>query len=548
MKIVAIYARVSSQRQEEEQTIDTQILAIKDYAKEHNLTIVKEYKDEGWSGTILARPSLDELRLDARSKMWEAVIVYDPDRLARKYSYQSLIIDELEEIGIKILFVTTPPPRDDSDKLLMGVKGLFAEYERARIADRFRLGKLRKAREGNVVTTEAPYGYTYIPKQGKKDGYYKINKVEAEVVKLIYSLIGEKGYTIRKVIKQLQELDIKPRKSKRGVWNNSTLVSLLRNETYIGKAHYLKSYGVVPENPLKHEKYKKVKKTSRKMRPTEDWIEIATPRIISDDLFYKTREQLKNNFELSNRNRKNEYLLSGRIFCVCGQRRAGEGPQKGKHLYYRCTDRVHTYPLPPQCSERGINARIADRLVWEGLTDLITSSDLIQKQVEGWVSRRQPASISLNGSTDTLKNELEKLKKEEQKYIKAYGAEIITFNQLQDLVNDIKVKKASIEGQLKNIVTEQKEVKIKMPSSYDIERVANRASEVLKEIEDDTKPKLRFDKKQVFVRKLVDKIVANQAEMTVSGYLPLGKDKNYVKFRSFGRDCWIAECWEKHII
>ena len=116
--LVASYSRVSSQRQEQEQTIETQLMAIKDFSKANNHTIVKVYKDEGWSGTILARPSLDELRIDSKNKIWEAVIIYDPDRLARKYSYQSLVIDELEEAGIKVLFVTTPPAKSDEDKLL----------------------------------------------------------------------------------------------------------------------------------------------------------------------------------------------------------------------------------------------------------------------------------------------------------------------------------------------------------------------------------------------------------------------------------------------
>lgn len=260
--LASFYARVSTQRQENEETIETQILAIRDFAKEKGHTIVKEYKDEGWSGTILARPALDELRLDARKKLWEAIIIYDPDRVARKYSYQSLVIDELEELGIKVLFVTTPPAENDEDRLLYGVKGLFAEYERARITDRFRLGKLRKAREGNIVTTEAPYGYFYIPKQGQKHGYLKINPQEATVIKMIFSWVGEQGLTIREVIRKLHDLNITPRKSKKGAWNTSTLGTLLRNETYIGKAHYHKSYAVVPENPLKNEKYKKVKKTS----------------------------------------------------------------------------------------------------------------------------------------------------------------------------------------------------------------------------------------------------------------------------------------------
>src|SRR5690348_11738041 len=114
---VAIYGRVSTGNQENEETIENQFMAIKEYISKNDHIIVKEYRDEGWSGTILARPGLDELRMDAANKKWEAVVIYDPDRLARKYSYQELVIDELQEQGIQVLFVTTPPVRDDSDKL-----------------------------------------------------------------------------------------------------------------------------------------------------------------------------------------------------------------------------------------------------------------------------------------------------------------------------------------------------------------------------------------------------------------------------------------------
>ncbi len=534
--LVSLYARVSSQRQEQEQTIETQLLAIKDFAKLNNLTIVKEYKDDGWSGTILARPALDELRLDAKNKIWEGVIVYDPDRVARKYSYQALVIDELEEAGLKVLFVTTPPAKNDEDKLLYGVKGLFAEYERARIADRFRLGKLRKAREGNIVTTEAPYGYTYIPKQGQKQGYIKVDPSEAQVVKMIFSWIGDQGLTIRKVLVKLQELNIQPRKSKKGVWANSTLVSLLRNETYIGKAHYLKSYGIVPENPLKHEKYKKVKKTSRKMRPQEEWIAIPTPKIIDKAMFEKTRQQLKINFELCQRNRKNEYLLSGRIYCTCGDRRAGEGAQKGKHLYYRCTNRVQRHPLPPTCLEKGINARIADKLTWEGISKLMTSPKLIRMQAERWILKKNTKVIHADGSIESLQRELDKLKKEEQRYLKAYGAELITFDKLQELIVDIKNKQKSVEGQMSNLSVQATNIDGVMPSQEQVDMFVKRALKVL--------PTLGFDIRQAIVRKLVDKIVASQQEMTIYGYLPIGKEYNYDRFWSISRNCWFAECRE----
>jgi hypothetical protein len=104
-KLIAIYARVSTARQEEDGTIETQLRVLRDFAQQNSCVIVKEYVDDGWSGDILARPSLDSLRADATKKFWVAVLIYDPDRLARRYSYQELVMDELRERGIEVMFV-----------------------------------------------------------------------------------------------------------------------------------------------------------------------------------------------------------------------------------------------------------------------------------------------------------------------------------------------------------------------------------------------------------------------------------------------------------
>ena len=157
--LISTYARVSTARQEEERTIEVQLGALRDFAREHGYTIVKEYIDDGWSGDILARPSLDQLREDAKKKMWQAVLIYDPDRLARRYSYQELVMDELRDMGLEVMFITVPSPKNSEEKILHGVRGLFAEYERAKIRERFRLGKVRKVKEGHVLLSDPPYGY-----------------------------------------------------------------------------------------------------------------------------------------------------------------------------------------------------------------------------------------------------------------------------------------------------------------------------------------------------------------------------------------------------
>src|SRR3989338_2602965 len=96
-KLIALYARVSTSNQENEGTIESQIVAMKEFAQKNGYTIVREYLDNGWSGDSIVRPALDQLRMDAKKKIWEGILFYDPDRLARRYSYQELIMDELRE-------------------------------------------------------------------------------------------------------------------------------------------------------------------------------------------------------------------------------------------------------------------------------------------------------------------------------------------------------------------------------------------------------------------------------------------------------------------
>src|ERR1700730_9524001 len=103
IKLIAIYARVSTARQEEEETVKTQLSAIREFAKKNEYVIAQEYIDDGWSGDILARPALDQLRQDAKKRAWDAVLFYDPDRLARRYSFQELVTDELRELGLEPL-------------------------------------------------------------------------------------------------------------------------------------------------------------------------------------------------------------------------------------------------------------------------------------------------------------------------------------------------------------------------------------------------------------------------------------------------------------
>lgn len=528
IKLIAVYGRVSTSNQENEGTIETQLSAVKDFAKKNNYTIVQQYLDNGWSGDNIVRPELDQLRIDAKKKVWEAVLMYDPDRLARRYSYQELVMDELREAGIEVLFVTTSTPKNEEDKILHGVKGLFAQYERAKISERFRLGKLRKVKEGHLLVSRPLYGYSYIKKEEGRHGYYEINPEEARVVKIIFGWVGEEGLTLRNIVRKLHELGIKPRLSKRGVWSTSTLTTMLRNRTYVGEAHWGISYAVVPKNPTNKEKYRKMKKSSRRIKPQEEWIasNIPVPPIVDEKLFILVGKQLTANFALCKRNKKNEYLLSGKIRCVCGRTRAGEGPQQGKHLYYRCTDRVSSAPLPRTCQERGLNARVADRLVWDKIAGLMSSPDLLQMYLKRWTNARKTRASSAVGDSKIMEKSILKLKDQEERYTKAYGAGLFSIDQLKEYIAPLKEQTTSLQLQIvKDKQQEEQVTATDLPNNDEINSFAEESKEAL--------AGLIFSLRREIVVNVVEKIIATQQKLEVTGYLPI--TPNYVRFKTNDR-------------
>ncbi len=525
-KLIAIYARVSTSNQENEGTIENQLSEVKRYAEANGYTIVREYIDNGWSGDTLIRPALDELRQDTKSKQWEAVLIYDPDRLARRYSYQELVMDELKEAGIEVMFVTITSPKNSEDKILHGVRGLFAEYERAKIAERFRLGKLRKVKNGNLLVSEALYGYKYVARKDDVHGHYEIDENESNIIKQIFDWIALDKMTLNGVVRKLQDLNIKPRKSKRGVWNTSTLRSQIINKAYIGEARWGSSYAVVPDNPLKNEKYKKVKKSSRKIRPEEDWVIIPVPPIIDKRIFEMANNQLKENFKLCDRNRKNDYLLGHKIYCNCGARRNGEGIQKGKHLYYRCSDRVKKFPIKSECVEKGLNARLVDVAVWNKLAELMSSPELVQRQLTRWIERKQNSSTTAEVDFSGIEKQITNLRLQEERYHKAYGAGVYTVEKLKELIAPIQQQISSLGQQLIKTKEETREVSMLIPTKEEILQFSQDAIEKLRD--------LKFEQKREIVLSIVEKVVGTQEQLTITGYLPI-TSSFYVSSKSISR-------------
>ena len=248
---IAIYARVSTESQEARGTIGSQLDVLRKRVAAEGHEQVAEYCDDGWSGARLDRPGLDALRDAAEAGRLDAVWCLSPDRLARMYAYQVIVLDELAHHGVTVLFHDTPPLADDPQaQLLTQVQGVIAEYERAKIAERYRRGKLWRARAGEVIAWKCSYGYRRIARSAERAAHLEIYEPEAMIVRRIFRDYVESNLSMRQISWQLNQ-DLVPSPSGKAVWGVSMIGRLIRNEAYVGRAYYNRTASVLDRHRTK---------------------------------------------------------------------------------------------------------------------------------------------------------------------------------------------------------------------------------------------------------------------------------------------------------
>jgi site-specific DNA recombinase len=198
---VALYARVSTESQHARGTIGSQLAVLRERVAGEGDEPVAEFCDDGHSGARLDRPGLDALRDAAEAGLIERVWCLSPDRLARVYAYQVIVLDELARHGVSVRFTDAPPIDDDPQaKLLTQVQGVIAEYERAKIAERYRRGKLFRSRSGEVLAWRTPYGYRRQPRDAHGPARLVVFEPEAAVVRRIFDDYAHGGHSLREII------------------------------------------------------------------------------------------------------------------------------------------------------------------------------------------------------------------------------------------------------------------------------------------------------------------------------------------------------------
>jgi site-specific DNA recombinase len=378
---LALYARVSTQLQEREETVASQIAELVDHAGRHGLMVPDEcrFVDEGYSGSSLARPALDALRDKVAEGKFDAVLVFDPDRLSRSYVYQMLLLEEFERSGCALVFTRRPIGRSSDERLLLQMQSVIAEYERAKILERTRRGKLHRMRQGEIVSGRRTFGYKYFPKSGDHPARFETIPEEAEAVKRIFDWFVNDGLTLRAVAGRLASEKVGPTRG--GRWTGANVRYILRNSMYHGTGHANRVEAVLPRQgrPLEPV-YRKYPKTGKRERPPDEWQPFRCPAIIDEETFLLARDRLQANKELSARNTKSEHLLRGLIKCgVCGRRMQSHAHEGKYACRYTRRSVAEEFGLAVCANNARIPIAALDRAVWSEVAAMVRRPSALRK-------------------------------------------------------------------------------------------------------------------------------------------------------------------------
>jgi site-specific DNA recombinase len=465
---VAIYARVSSEQQAQTQTIASQVAALRARVAADGCVLLPEgeFIDEGYSGATLIRPALERLRDLSASGEIERLYVQAPDRLARKYAYQVLLIDEFHRLGIEVVFLNREVSRSPEDELLLQVQGMVAEYERAKILERSRRGRRHAAQVGSVsVLGRAPYGYRYVSKQeGGGSARYDIVEDEARIVRQVFTWIGQERFSIGEVTRRLQRAAARTRTG-RTQWDRSVIWDMLKNPAYKGTA----AFGKTRTGPLRprlrasrNQPLQPRRAVSLYDVPREEWVFIPVPPLIEAALYEAVQDQLaENRRRARQRQRGAHYLLQGLVVCkACGYAFYGKrgiprvrNPHGRAYTYYRCIGTEgYRFGGPRVCANPPLRAELVEAAVWQEVCQLLADPQRVEQEYHRRGQQR-PRGAAWD-TPESVQTQISKLQRGIGRLIDGYAEGVIERAEFEPRIKRMKQRIREREEQLQQWAAE----------------------------------------------------------------------------------------------
>ncbi len=528
---IALYVRVSTSHQHQTHTIDQQVTRLRMYVTgQPTWSLCEEhiFCDEGYSGAKLKRPGLDHLRDQAAQAAFDLVLMTAPDRLARNYVHQMVVLEELRQYGCQVQFLDRPMSEDPHDQLLLQIRGAVAEYERVLIAERMRRGRLTKFRSGQLLPwTRAPYGYRLDVERPRDPALLTIDAPQAATISELFYAYADGGVSLHKLAVGLTERGL-PSPTGKGYWTANTIRLILSNPCYTGTAYSNRT---------------RMKRASRRKSPLqpvgtgewwglttpEEWIPISVPAIIDQAVFDRVQARLATNQQLAQRSTRHDYLLRNLVSCGSCRLQCHGRFRAPAYCYYVCNGRqpAVTTSHAIRCHARHIPADQLDTLVWADLCEVLQHPELISQALERAHSGRWMPE-ELQHRRQTIHKGVRSLEQQRERLLTAYLAGVIELPEFERRQRELVQQREALEAQDRQVVNYSRQVLHIREVTPSIQAICERLRVGLDQA--------TFAQRRQLVELLIDCVVVTDGDVEIRYVIPTTEASTHIRFCHLRKD------------
>ena len=497
----ALYARVSSDKQDVDLSISAQLRGLRDYAAKHEYEVVREFVDEAESGRTASRPAFKELIALARTHQppFEAVLVWKLNRFARSrvdsVTYKTL----LKSKGIKVISINEPLDDSPSGKLLEGVIESIDEFYSANLGQDIKRGMRENAQRGFSSGSRPPYGFHRVAVKDGAKTRYKLGpdaegSVSVQVIRRIFDM-ALRDVGCKDISKALNGEGIRTGAGQ--LWGRTTVHKVLTNEAYCGTL----VWGGRPGHPAIHSADPPIR------------VDNAWPAIIDEDVLKQIQRKMASRRpEVTHpRTIPSSYLLSGLLYCSCGHSMIGRSAKSHHYHYYTCNGGYKKGR--DACDARALPKDRLEHLVIEQIKEQVLNREWLEELVKLVNEELDSTHGILRGKLDTIDAELNDVR--------------IRLSKLYDALETGKLGMDDLAPRIKELRTRQDELH-KARLQLEAEMVAHGAThvdaEIVKSYAEDLKSLLEEDditESKSFLRSFIKRIEIDKSEAVIHYNLPV---------------------------
>ncbi len=494
----ALYARVSSDRQDVDLSVSAQLRALKEYAKANGYSVAREYVDEAESGRVADRPQFREM-IEEGSKPqtpFEVILVWKFSRFTRKREHAVAFKSMLRRKGIRVVSITEHADDSPTGKLMEAIIESVDEFYSENLAEDVIRGMREAASRGFFLGSKAPFGYVRVKVSDgvKERPTLEVDPTTAPVVKEIFEK-SLNGYGLKEICKTLNDRGVTNRGKR---WYKGGLHYLLTNEAYTGTAVWgLKSKGEKSQEPVR--------------------VQGAWPALVSRDLFDDVQRAMRERAPMVQRPGRvgSKFLLSGLLKCgVCGRPYSGQGAKSGQFAYYVCGTLFREGA--GTCSARYLNAPKVEEFIVEKIRERILTEETIVELVTLVAEEIDAMAGELSGRLDVVEAELGDVRKRLEKLYEALETSELTLEVLSPRIFSLRHREEQLEAAMDDAERQLEQRRVELPSTEEIKGYVADFREFLKEG--------TFPERKALIRNFVEGIEVVGDEATLTYTVPMPRD------------------------